>query len=224
MAFTLADFNDLLSLDPTDSYNQGTLRAIRMQKVGRDDNRLAVLLDKLQSTPTRPTPPPAQQVPWAHLHASPVDQREPLNTVKLAILDRISRDPEQVTDEQVLTLAKWTMNAEFGSDDAKLLHLVFDPIAEYHERKVLLANEKAKAAMKNVPIPDIPAEAHELVSDLIAAEMPDLRGYEVAERAREFISAADARRRGQEAPAAPAAPSVGERAAQRHSSFAPPTY
>jgi hypothetical protein len=128
MAFTSAELLHILGFDPTDSFSRGQLMAMRQQLLGRGDYPEEALFNELLAAPSQPRPPTAlKNVPWATVRPSHESQRHGLTPIQVAYLQRLTTEVEKITDDQAVTLAKWTMNAEPGSDDAKLLHLVFDP-------------------------------------------------------------------------------------------------
>jgi hypothetical protein len=224
MAFTLADLHHLLGLDPANPLHRGEIQALKRERLaGSGDYDAHALVDELLTAQKRPTAE-LVRTPWWDVRASHESQRRPLGPADFMWLQRLDRDPAKVSDAEARELFKMRLETELGSSEARLIESMFAPVEALHEGRVDAANRAALAKVAAFPVPAIPSRATEMVRRLIEEADPELRYHETEQRAREVIAAADARRKGQEAPAAPAAPSPGERAAERHAGFAAPAY
>lgn len=101
-----------------------------------------------------------------------------LTAVEMAWLDRLPRDPAQVTWEDARSLAAMASQS-LSPADRRLVASVWEPVRHLHDRRaaeVSLANARR-------PLPEVPASAYNALADAISDEHAELTDGEALSRA-----------------------------------------
>src|SRR5687768_223264 len=119
MAFNLADLDRLLSLDPTDSLHRGEIQAIKRERLaGSGDYEAHALVDELLTAQRRPVAE-MERVPWWDVRARQETQRRPWGPADFMWLDRLPKNPAEVTDADARELFRMRLETEVGSSEAR---------------------------------------------------------------------------------------------------------
>jgi hypothetical protein len=128
--------------------------------------------------------------------------RGPLTASEIAWLQTLPTDPERMPFDDARALAQLTADLsssatlpgqpkpERNPGDLRLLHAVFDPVAEYHDANA------AEVAFNNAaqPLPQVPASALGALAEAVGAEQDQLQPDEALTRAGNMLSDALAQR------------------------------
>ncbi len=116
----------------------------------------------------------------------------PLTAAELAWLDRLPRDPGQVSHQDAQTLASLvqSMRGTATAADRRLLRSIFDPVREMHD------HNQAETEMRNAQQqqPPIPSSALGALADAIHTETPELEPDEALARASKLLREASDKR------------------------------
>lgn len=146
------------------------------------------LVREVQDTAKDTTPPPERYNHPAAMASYAPARTTPLTAAELAWLERLPRDPSQVSFEDAKTLATLTSSMR-GTEtiaDRRLLQSITDPVMEIHDRNA------AEVDLRNAQQaqPPIPASALGALGDAVHAETPDLQPGEALARASKLLQAA----------------------------------
>ncbi len=147
------------------------------------------LVREVQDTAKDTTPPPERYTHPAATASYAPARTTPLTPAELAWLDRLPRDPSQVSFEDAKTLATLTSSMRGGTGttaDRRLLQSITGPVMEIHDRNA------AEVDLRNAQQaqPPIPASALGALGDAVLAETPDLEPGEALARASKLLQAA----------------------------------
>ncbi|WP_157720033.1 hypothetical protein [Microlunatus sagamiharensis] len=107
----------------------------------------------------------------------------PLDAADLAWIQRLPADPAKISPEDVQALKGMASQAAMGTSDHRLIRAVLGPVETYH------AKREAEANLANLsrPLTQIPANAADALSAILAREVPDLRDDERYSRASAMV-------------------------------------
>lgn len=115
-----------------------------------------------------------------------------LSPADLAWLDRLPRDPAEMTYDDAVAVA--AMHASLSSmtspSDKRLVESVYRPVAELHDA----AQAGTVLAQASAPLPPVPSSALPALTDAVAAEAPALTPEESVARASRLLGDALAAR------------------------------
>lgn len=105
-----------------------------------------------------------------------------LSPADLMWIDRLPRNPEQVSHDDAVTLAGLAreVSSMTSPSDARLIQSVWEPVREVHDRRSAQADAAAAAA---TPDPNVPSSTLAALADSIEAEVPGLTHAEALQRA-----------------------------------------
>lgn len=105
-----------------------------------------------------------------------------LSPADMMWIDRLPRDPEQVSHDDAVVLAGLAsqVSSMTNPSDARLIESVWTPVREVHDRRSAQADAAAAAA---TPTPSVPSSTLAALADSIVAEVPGLTHPEALQRA-----------------------------------------
>lgn len=178
----------------------GTVEGVRHRALKRMTPREKQLVDDVRANlraakdawlgATAPVPPWGKFLP-----SSP--RREPLTASDLMWLERLPRDPAEVTEDQAKELANLAARVEPRSSDARLVQSIFEPVRERYQART---TEALVGRQQKLAPPRPPDYGLTLLAEAIARdEAPAGCGEEVAlafgvAQAKEKLDGALARR------------------------------
>lgn len=137
----------------------------------------------------RTTPAPTAK----YLHPADMARRLPasspnsvaktgLSPADLMWIDRLPRDPEQVSHDDAVTLAGLAREVSPMTNpaDSRLVASVWTPVREVHDRRSAQVDAAAAAA---TPAPNVPSSTLAALADSIESEVPGLTHAEALQRA-----------------------------------------
>lgn len=178
----------------------GTVEGVRHRALRRMTPQERQLIDdvraNLQAARAAWSDAEAPAPPWGKLLPhSP--RREPLTASDLMWLDRLPRDPAEVTEDQAKELAQLASRVEPRSSDARLVSSIFEPVRERYQSRT---TEALVSRQQKLAPPPPPGYGLTLLAEAIArSEAPAGVGEESAmafgrARAKEQLDEALARR------------------------------
>lgn len=109
-----------------------------------------------------------------------------LSAADVAWIQRLPVEPDEVSFDDAVELAKLAASVDTDSPDRRLVDSVWLPVKRVHDRR----RAEADLAAAQRPVPALPAEAAPAVTDLIRLEVPALSPLESAQRARDQLEEA----------------------------------
>lgn len=139
------------------------------------------------------TPAPQPAAKYAHPGARPRYRAPgPISPVELAWLNGLPTDPAQVSHEDARTLAGMLAATKPGTPEARLVEQHYLPLKELHDQTEATV---AHVAVTTTPVPALPSQTLNALTDAIGHEHPTLTPDETLGRARTVLEAASAKRR-----------------------------
>lgn len=195
---TRDDIMEARRLDARKPLDRGRLNYLlsKCQKYGpsqADPNLAAYVAAKLAAT--EPVTLKAYTVPWAAtMKADPFSKApKELGRTDVMWLERLPRNPVEISDDDARRVAALAMAVEPRSSDDVLMRSIFGPIKAHHERLAAdaeltnarrLGNLESERAYENA--------AATALGSLIHAEEPNLKAHEAVGRARDELAAVHA--------------------------------
>jgi hypothetical protein len=190
---------DLYATPSTSNGFRGRLQSLRRSAHpggGRMADPDVALIDAISSAlPNKATSPGYDSPIRPELAVGNARNPKPLTPSDLMWLERLPRDPADVSYEDARALSQLAHSTEPGSADARLMNSIYEPVRRLHAGRLA---QVELARLEETPLPDVPAnQAVAALAKAYLREIPVLTEDEAVGRAQtDYLEARDKARQG----------------------------